>query len=67
MKDFKFEKGVDYYLENGVIVLTESYLKRRGTCCGSDNGCRHCPFSPQYEKGNKNLREDLDKDLTDSI
>jgi iron complex transport system substrate-binding protein len=32
----------DYYLENGAWVFTESYLRRRGYCCGS--GCRHCPY-----------------------
>jgi hypothetical protein len=32
----------DYYVEHGRVVFTESYLLRRGTCCG--NGCRHCPF-----------------------
>lgn len=32
----------DYYWENGRMVLTEGYLRRRGTCCG--NGCRHCPY-----------------------
>ena len=33
----------DYYLENGVMVFTASYLQRRGYCCG--NGCRHCPYT----------------------
>jgi iron complex transport system substrate-binding protein len=32
----------DYYSENGAMVFTASYLKRRGYCCGS--GCRHCPY-----------------------
>lgn len=31
-----------YYDEDGKMVLTEEYHKRRGTCCG--NGCRHCPY-----------------------
>ena len=35
-------EGVDFYVENGLMVLTEGYLQRRGYCCG--NGCRHCPF-----------------------
>ncbi len=25
------------------MVLTESYLKERGYCCGS--GCLHCPYN----------------------
>lgn len=34
--------GVDYYLENGRYVFTETYHKKRGYCC--DNKCRHCPY-----------------------
>jgi hypothetical protein len=34
---------VDFYFENGLMVLTETYLLRRGYCCG--NGCRHCPYA----------------------
>ena len=33
---------MDSYSENGFLVFTESYLRRRGYCCG--NGCRHCPY-----------------------
>ena len=32
----------DYVVENGAMVFTASYLKRRGYCC--DNGCRNCPY-----------------------
>ena len=35
-------ENVDYYFENGLMVLTEHFLKRRGYCCR--NGCRHCPY-----------------------
>jgi hypothetical protein len=35
-------EGVDYYLENGRLVLTASYHARRGYCCNSK--CRHCPY-----------------------
>lgn len=35
-------EGRDYYVENGLMVLSESYLRRRGYCC--HNGCRHCPY-----------------------
>jgi hypothetical protein len=31
-----------YYIENGLIVFTETYLIRRGYCCKF--GCRHCPY-----------------------
>jgi hypothetical protein len=39
----KFVEGRDYYFENGLMVLTEIYLRNRGYCCG--NLCRHCPYS----------------------
>jgi hypothetical protein len=35
-------KDGDYYLEGGLLVLTEQYHRKRGSCCGS--GCRHCPY-----------------------
>jgi len=44
----------DFYYENGYRVMTESYHKRRGSCCG--NGCRHCPFDPAHKKGEKTLK-----------
>lgn len=36
------KENVHYYMENGLMVLTEAYHAARGTCCG--NACRHCPF-----------------------
>jgi hypothetical protein len=37
-------ENIDFYFnENGLMVLTESYLKERGYCCG--NGCLHCPYN----------------------
>ena len=38
----KLTETKDFYNENGLTVFTESYLQRRGYCCGS--GCRHCPY-----------------------
>ena len=35
-------EDVDFYFEDGLMVLTKEYLEKRGFCCG--NGCRHCPF-----------------------
>jgi hypothetical protein len=35
-------EGEDYYIENGLMVLTARYLLRRGYCC--EQGCRHCPY-----------------------
>lgn len=46
-KTTKFVEGVDYYFENGLMVLTAHFLLKRGYCCG--NGCRHCPY-PEMEK-----------------
>jgi hypothetical protein len=40
-------EGRDYYVENGLYVFTEYYLRRRGYCCQS--GCRHCPYG--FRKG----------------
>jgi len=42
-----------YYDKNGNMVMTESYHKRRGRCCG--NGCLHCPYDPPHERGNTNV------------
>jgi hypothetical protein len=33
----------DYYLDHGLMVLTDRYHRRRGYCC--EQGCRHCPFA----------------------
>lgn len=38
----KFVENVDYYFDNGLMVLTAHFLKKRGYCC--ENGCRHCPY-----------------------
>jgi len=37
----------DFYWENGLMVFTEAYHKKRGYCC--ESGCRHCPFGFQKE------------------
>lgn len=36
------QEGRDFYLDDGLMVLTEHFLRARGWCCG--NGCRHCPY-----------------------
>ena len=46
----------DFYYDNqGRMVMTESYHKRRGSCCGS--GGLHCPYAPRNKKGTKTLQE----------
>ncbi len=53
--DSEFKEGTDYYLnKEGYRIMTESYLVKRGYCCG--NGCRHCPYDPTARKGNRQLR-----------
>jgi Family of unknown function (DUF5522) len=48
-KQEKLVEGVDYYFENGLMVLTAHFLLKRGYCC--NNGCRHCPY-PKDKKSN---------------
>lgn len=43
----KLIEGLDYYLEDGKMVLTAHFLRKRGWCCG--NGCRHCPYAETGE------------------
>jgi len=40
-----FVEGVDFYFEDGLMVLTGSYLSNRGYCC--EKGCRHCPYDSE--------------------
>jgi hypothetical protein len=35
-------EGIDFYWENGLMVLTEKFHLNKGYCCG--NGCKHCPY-----------------------
>ncbi|MBS1681107.1 MAG: hypothetical protein JST48_05295 [Bacteroidetes bacterium] len=48
-KENKLTEGEDFYFENGLIVLTEKYHLKRGSCCQS--GCRHCPYG--FKKTNE--------------
>jgi len=50
-KASEFCEANDFYWENGRMVMTAEYHKRRGFCCG--NGCKHCPYSPPHTKLNK--------------
>ena len=55
-------EGIHYYFnENGLIVLTEKYLRERGYCCG--NGCQHCPY--EYENVPEPKRTELLQRLKD--
>ena len=35
-------KSDEFYWENGKMIMTEQYHKRRGYCC--NNKCRHCAY-----------------------
>ncbi len=52
MSDLLVE-GIDFYYENGFMVFTAEYLRKRGYCCRS--GCRHCPygFKPEADEDGK--------------
>jgi hypothetical protein len=45
----KLMEGLDYYFEDGLMVLTAHFLRERGYCCG--NGCRHCPYGEDEKQG----------------
>ncbi|HEX8287910.1 MAG TPA: DUF5522 domain-containing protein [Pyrinomonadaceae bacterium] len=47
----KLIEGVDYYFENGLMILTGYFLKKRGYCCR--NGCRHCPYAYKEKDSEK--------------
>ena len=40
-----FVEGLDFYFEDGLMVLTRRYLLERGYCCS--NSCRHCPYDSE--------------------
>ncbi|UOR05017.1 DUF5522 domain-containing protein [Hymenobacter aerilatus] len=41
------QPGDYYFTPEGLMVFTEQYHRRRGTCCKSC--CRHCPWG--YGRG----------------
>jgi hypothetical protein len=51
----KLSSGDFYYNENGQMVMTETYHRKRGSCCG--NGCKHCAYFPAHKKGNTILKD----------
>lgn len=50
-KNERLIEGIDYYFENGLMVLSEIFLKKRGYCC--NNGCRHCPYKNTKKRQSK--------------
>lgn len=53
MKKNEFIENIHYYIEDGKLVMTETYHAERGFCCGKF--CRHCCFDPQFIKGTTKL------------
>ncbi|MDQ4122877.1 MAG: DUF5522 domain-containing protein [Acidobacteriota bacterium] len=49
----EFVEGLDFYFENGLMVLTAHFLRERGYCCG--NRCRHCPYQTTEAKEKDSL------------
>jgi len=44
-------EGIDFYFDkDGLMVLTEEFLKKRGYCC--DNNCRNCPYKIKEKESN---------------
>ena len=41
-ENLTFVEGLDFYFEDGLMVLTRRYLLNRGFCC--ENRCRNCPY-----------------------
>ena len=51
-----FVEGIDFYFDDGLMVLTADTCSDRGYCCS--NGCRHCPYG-------RFASEEKDLDLLD--
>ncbi len=45
-------EGIDYIIEDGLLVFTREYHLKRGFCC--KNGCKHCPYPIHNELNNVN-------------
>lgn len=52
------------YMEGDKMVQTELKHMGRGHCCG--NSCRHCPYWPKYQSGNRSIKESI-RVLFDSL
>lgn len=58
------EMNNNYYLENGRVVFTESFLLERGFCC--NNGCRHCPYKNKSNEDTKRTIHDSESGEAES-
>lgn len=58
MKEKKdFIQGIHYYLDGDRVVFTALFHLQRGQCCG--NGCRHCPYDPDHQKGATGIKKEF--------
>lgn len=56
-------EGEDYYFnDEGLMVMTEAYLKKKGHCCQS--GCMHCPYDFK-SKVDPNIPSELQPEWSD--
>lgn len=46
--------GVDFYVEDGKVVFTAAYHRKRGYCCNSR--CRHCPYGTSATEASPVIR-----------
>mgnify|MGYP006866438584 CR=1 FL=1 len=46
-------EGVDYIIEDGMLVFTREFHLKRGYCC--ESGCRHCPYG--YNKATNSIKK----------
>ena len=46
-------EGVDYIIEDGMLVFTREFHLKRGYCCKS--GCKHCPYG--YDKKTNTIKK----------
>ncbi|MBK22429.1 MAG: hypothetical protein CME70_00370 [Halobacteriovorax sp.] len=57
------KEGEDYYFnEDGLMVMTEAYLLKKGHCCQS--GCMHCPYG-YTQKADPNIPSALQPEWKD--
>lgn len=51
----KLIENIDFYYENGLMVLTEEFLLKRGRCCKKN--CKHCPYGFNEKKDDETTDE----------
>jgi hypothetical protein len=66
MSELSFQNRLDpedyYYSDEGYLIFTEQYHKKRGYCC--ENGCLHCPYG--FNKTALKRKEEKENDSSKS-